>query len=146
MYTLYTYVTSCSIYTELRKVCKSFDPRPGGLHSFNCAVPFIMRYMPIAEGNMRFQESLKQLENASGDVQRCYIQIIVGKVPCKNLPRIILIPHSWPSSADITTPCPEKKRPRYFQLQLSHSLVDFYNFCTIGNRNKHSTITCNLFT
>jgi len=23
-----------------------------------------------------------------------------------------------------------KKRPRYFQLQLSHFLIDFYNFCT----------------
>ena len=39
-----------------------------------------------------------------------------------------------------------KKRPRYFQLQLSHSLVDFYNFYTIRNRNEHSTITCNLLT
>ena len=28
----------------------------------------------------------------------------------------------------VITPCPEKKRPRYFQLQLAHSLVDFYNF------------------
>jgi len=42
------------------------------------------------------------------------------------------------------TPCPEKKRPRYFRLQISHSLVDFYNFYTVGNRNEHSTITCNL--
>jgi len=39
----------------------------------------------------------------------------------------------------IYTPCPEKKRPRYFQLQLSHSLVDFYNFYTVGNRNEYST-------
>ena len=45
-----------------------------------------------------------------------------------------------------STPCPEKKRPRYFQLQLSHSLVDFYNFYAVGNRNEHSTITCKLFT
>jgi len=30
------------------------------------------------------------------------------------------------------TLCLEKKRPRYFQLQLSHFSVDFYNFCTIG--------------
>ena len=44
------------------------------------------------------------------------------------------------------TPCPEKKRPRYFQLQLSHSLVDFYNFYTVGNRNEHSTVTCNIVT
>ena len=44
------------------------------------------------------------------------------------------------------TLCPGKKRPRYFQLQLSHSLVDFYNFYTVGNRNEHSTITCNLLT
>ena len=44
------------------------------------------------------------------------------------------------------TPCPEKKRPCYFQLQLSHSLVDFYNFYTVGNRNEHSTVTCNLVT
>ena len=42
------------------------------------------------------------------------------------------------------TPCPKKKRPRYFQIQLSHSLVDFYNFYTVGNRNEHTTITCNL--
>jgi len=40
----------------------------------------------------------------------------------------------------------KKKRPRYFQLQLSHSLVDFYNIYTVGNRNEHSTITCNLLT
>ena len=39
-----------------------------------------------------------------------------------------------------------KKRPRYFQLQLSHFLVDFYNFCTIENRNEYFTIMCNLLT
>ena len=44
------------------------------------------------------------------------------------------------------TPCPEKKSPRYFQLQLSHSLVDFYNYYTVGKRNEHSTVTCNLVT
>ena len=27
----------------------------------------------------------------------------------------------------------------YFQLQLSHFLVDFYNFCTIRNRNEYFT-------
>ena len=45
-----------------------------------------------------------------------------------------------------TTPCPEKKRPRYFQLQLSHFLVDFYNCCTIGNGNEYFTTICNLLT
>ena len=45
-----------------------------------------------------------------------------------------------------TTPCPEKKRPRYFQLQLSHFLVDFYNFCTVGNRSEYLTTICNLLT
>jgi len=39
-----------------------------------------------------------------------------------------------------------KKRPRYFQLQLSHFLVDFYNFCTIGNRSEYLTTICNLLT
>ena len=44
------------------------------------------------------------------------------------------------------TPCPEKKRPRYFELQLSHFLVEFYNFCTIGNRNEYFTTIWNLLT
>ena len=39
-----------------------------------------------------------------------------------------------------------KKRPRYFQLRLQHFLVNFYNFCTIGNRNEYFTIICNLLT
>jgi len=39
-----------------------------------------------------------------------------------------------------------KKVPFYFRLYLSHSLVGFYNFYTIGNRNEYSTITCNLLT
>ena len=46
----------------------------------------------------------------------------------------------------VHTPCPEKKRPRYFQLQLSHFLVYFYNFCTIGNRSEYLTTICNLLT
>ena len=40
----------------------------------------------------------------------------------------------------------KKKRPRYFQLQLSHFLVDFYNFCTIGNRSEYLTTICNRLT
>jgi len=44
------------------------------------------------------------------------------------------------TSMRVYTPFPEKKRPRYFQLQLSHSLVDFYNFYTVGNRNEHSQL------
>jgi len=37
-------------------------------------------------------------------------------------------------------------RVRYFQLQLSHFLVDFYNFCTIENRNEYFTTMWNLLT
>jgi len=40
----------------------------------------------------------------------------------------------------------EKKRPRYFQQQLWHFLVDFYNFCTIENRNEYFTTIRNLLT
>jgi len=40
----------------------------------------------------------------------------------------------------------EKKRPRYFQLQLSHFMVDFYNFRTIGNRNEYFVTMWNLLT
>jgi len=36
--------------------------------------------------------------------------------------------------------------PLHFRLQLSLFLVNFYNFCTIGNRNEYSTITCILLT
>ena len=34
----------------------------------------------------------------------------------------------------------------YFQLQLSHFLLDFYNFCTIGNSNEYFTTICNVLT
>jgi len=44
------------------------------------------------------------------------------------------------------TPCPEKNGLRYFQLQLLHFLVDFYNFCTIENRYEYFTTMCNLLT
>jgi len=34
--------------------------------------------------------------------------------------------------------------PLYFWLELSHFLVDFYNFYIIENRNKYFTTACNL--
>ena len=37
-----------------------------------------------------------------------------------------------------------EKVPLYSRIQLSHLLVDLYNFCTIGNNNEHIIITCNL--
>ena len=39
-----------------------------------------------------------------------------------------------------------KKLPLYFRLLLSQLLADIYNFYTIGNGNKYSTIICNLLT
>jgi len=38
------------------------------------------------------------------------------------------------------------KKTLYFRLWRSHLLVDFYKSCTSGNKNEHSTISCNLFT
>ena len=45
-----------------------------------------------------------------------------------------------------TTLCPEKKVPLYFRLQLSHFLVEFYTFYTVGNVNEYCTIMYNLLT
>ena len=40
----------------------------------------------------------------------------------------------------------KKEATLFSTIQLSHSLVDFYNFYTVGNRNEHSTTTGNLLT
>jgi len=53
-------------------------------------------------------------------------------------------PTQW--KCDIYTVSGKKKRPRYFQLQLSHFLVDFYNSRTIGKRNEYFTTMWNSFT